>query len=187
MCGICTCILQMCDMTHSYVRYDINESCLSFMYVTWLIHMCDMTQMSHVSRSCMWHDSFIYAIWHKWVMSLLTEELRPKIFGSLYLLDFRVDLVSDRDSIYSRENLFEIMGTPVKTCLRYTGTPVKTCWKLKIIILIPIIIILIRIIIFFKKKVWHGSLVYVTPCSDTPLIYLCYRSVSFRCSHSKHT
>jgi len=27
--------------------------------------------------------------------------------------------------IYSRENLFEILGTPVKTCLKCMGTPVK--------------------------------------------------------------
>jgi len=31
----------------------------------------------------------------------------------------------------------------------------------------------------WRKYVWNGSLVYVTPCSHTPLIYLCYRSVSF--------
>jgi len=29
--------------------------------------------------------------------------------------------------VYSRENLFELGGTPVKTCLKGTGTPVKTC------------------------------------------------------------
>jgi len=28
---------------------------------------------------------------------------------------------------YSRENLFEILGTPVKISLENTGTPVKTC------------------------------------------------------------
>ena len=31
--------------------------------------------------------------------------------------------------VYSSENLFEILGTPVKTCLKFTGTPVKTCVK----------------------------------------------------------
>jgi len=31
--------------------------------------------------------------------------------------------------INSRENLFEMLGTPVKTCLQVTGTPVKTCMK----------------------------------------------------------
>ena len=32
--------------------------------------------------------------------------------------------------VYSRENLFENLGTPVKSCLKVTGTPVKTCWNL---------------------------------------------------------
>jgi len=31
--------------------------------------------------------------------------------------------------VYSLENWFEILGTPVKTCLKVTGTPVKTCLK----------------------------------------------------------
>ena len=59
----------------------------------------------------------------------LTEELRIEIFGSLDLPDFRVDLLNDGDAVYSRENLFRILGTPVKTCLICLGTPVKICWK----------------------------------------------------------
>ena len=38
-------------MSYSYVCHD------SFMCVTWLIHMCDMT------HSCVWHDSFICVTW----------------------------------------------------------------------------------------------------------------------------
>ena len=38
-------------MTHSYVWHD------SFIYATWLIHICDKT------HSYVWHDSLIYAIW----------------------------------------------------------------------------------------------------------------------------
>jgi hypothetical protein len=37
--------------------------------------------------------------------------------------------LSDGDSVYSRENLFEILGTPETTGLIRKGTPVKTCWK----------------------------------------------------------
>jgi len=52
-----------------------------------------------------------------------------KVSGSPDLSNFRVDLLSDADSAYLRETLFEIFGTPEKTCLICTGVPVKTCWK----------------------------------------------------------
>jgi len=52
-----------------------------------------------------------------------------KRFGSRDLTIFLLDLLSDGDSIYTRENLYEKLGTHVKTCLICTGTPVKTCWK----------------------------------------------------------
>ena len=52
-----------------------------------------------------------------------------KIFGSPDLSVFLIDPLSDGDSIYSRENWFGILGTPVKTYLICMGTPVKTCWK----------------------------------------------------------
>jgi len=51
------------------------------------------------------------------------------IFGSPDLSIFLIDPLSDGDSIYSRENWFGILGTPVKTYLICMGTPVKTCWK----------------------------------------------------------
>jgi len=48
----------MCDMIHSYVCpayvYVWHDS---FICVTGLIHMCDMT------HSCVWHDSFICVTW----------------------------------------------------------------------------------------------------------------------------
>jgi len=49
-----------------------------------------------------------------------------KIFGSPDLSVFRIDLLSDGDSVYSRVNSFEISGTPVKTYLICTGIPVRT-------------------------------------------------------------
>ena len=61
--------------------------------------------------------------------SALTEEIRLTIVGSPDLPDFPVDLFSDGDFVYSSKNLFEILGTPVKTCLICTGTAEKTCWK----------------------------------------------------------
>ena len=56
--------------------------------------------------------------------------IRLKIFGSPDLSVFLINLLSDRDSVYSRENVLEILRIPVKTCLICTGTNVKTCWKL---------------------------------------------------------
>jgi len=48
------------------------------------------------------------------------------IFGSPDLPHFRVDLLCDGDSVYSRKNLFEILGTPVKACLICTGIQVTS-------------------------------------------------------------
>ena len=46
-----TWLIHMCDITHSYVWHD------SFICVTWLIHMCDIT------HAYVWHDSFICVTW----------------------------------------------------------------------------------------------------------------------------
>jgi len=45
------------------------------------------------------------------------EEIRLNKIESPDLSIFLIDLLSDGDSVYSRENLFEILGTPEKTCL----------------------------------------------------------------------
>jgi len=44
-------LIDMCDMTHSYLRH------VSFICVAWLVYMCVMTQ----SSVC--HDSFMHIIW----------------------------------------------------------------------------------------------------------------------------
>jgi len=44
-------LIYMCDMTHSYVWPD------PFICVTWRIHMCDIT------HTYVWHDSFICVTW----------------------------------------------------------------------------------------------------------------------------
>ena len=46
-----TWLIHMCDMTHSYVWHD------SFICVTWLVHMCDMT------HSYVWHASPLRVTW----------------------------------------------------------------------------------------------------------------------------
>ena len=50
----------------------------------------------------------------------LTEEIKLKISGFSDLTIFR-----KIGFIYPRDNLFEILGTQVKTCLKCTGNPVK--------------------------------------------------------------
>ena len=76
-----------------------------------------------------------------WIWSFNSSATRPlhpepradvislQLFASSDLSVFLIDLLSAGDSVYSRENLFEILDTPVKTCLICMGTPVKTCWK----------------------------------------------------------
>jgi len=44
----------------------------------------------------------------------LTEEIRLEILGTPDLPNFRVDLLIDGDSVYSRDNPFEIWGLPRK-------------------------------------------------------------------------
>jgi len=73
----------------------------------------------------------LYLLYQSRTLSPLpvTEEIRLKMFGSP---DFPVvldSLLNDGDSVYSSENLLEILGTPEKTCFICTGTPVKTCWE----------------------------------------------------------
>jgi len=59
----------------------------------------------------------------------LTEEIRLKKHLDFQILRFHRNILSDGDSVYSREHPFEILGTPEKTCLICTGTPVKNLWK----------------------------------------------------------
>ena len=72
-------------------------------------------------------DIFPVDMYYRFMFLFLpfTEEIRLKILGSQDLPDFRVDLLGDRDSAQSRENLFEMLGTPVITYLICMGTPVK--------------------------------------------------------------
>ena len=70
------------------------------------------------------------ALW-MWIQTLLrsplAEEINIKKFGCSDYPVFLETLLNDGDSVYSRETLLEILGTPKKTCLICTGTPVKTC------------------------------------------------------------
>jgi len=63
--------------------------------------------------------------------SPLTKEVRLEIVGSRDLTNFSLDFLSDRDSVDTREILYENLVTLVKTCLICTGTPLETCWKFR--------------------------------------------------------
>ena len=70
-----------------------------------------MSHVTHVNESC---------------HTLLTEEImHDLLFGSSDLTVFDSDLLIAGDSVYLRENVFENLGTPLKTCLICMGTPVK--------------------------------------------------------------
>ena len=105
-------------MTHwvRTIEFNVPEGSLSSWYLqgswsSW--HLKD-------SLSC-WH-------WQRTRSLPLTEEFRLKRFGSQDLSVFLIDFLINGVSVYSRENMFEISGNPVKTCLICTGNPVKTCW-----------------------------------------------------------
>ena len=53
---------------------------------------------------------------------------------------FLVTLLSDGDSVYSRENQFKCLGTPKKTCFTCTRTPVKNLLEfLGVVIIVSLI------------------------------------------------
>jgi len=60
----------------------------------------------------------------------LRRRLDLKIFGSPDMPVFPATLLSDRDSVYSRErNPVSKFGDSRENCLICTGTCVKICWK----------------------------------------------------------
>ena len=115
------------------------------------IHMLDISTRVK-SHSCTYwdffmnvcHDSFIHLCVPWLVLSYmghlafvhdhdspLTEEIRLKMFGFTDVPDCRVDLLSDGDSVYSRETLFEKFGDSRENMFICTGTLVRTCWKFR--------------------------------------------------------
>ena len=107
-------------LCHRYHMYVSCLSCKCFTYITCLSYWCITNIISKLYVHLRITD--IIRI-HSWRRSDF------KIFGTRDLSVSEIDLLSEGDSIYSRENLFEFLRTPEKTCLICTGTPVKTCWK----------------------------------------------------------
>ena len=90
---------------------------------------------SYIDVCIMTHHRCVYRVsWEQWwfyVMLLgtfvypLTEDIWLKC-GSA---DYTFFPYNQGSPVYSRENLFKILGSPVKTFLKVTGSPVKTCWN----------------------------------------------------------
>jgi len=102
----------MSDLSHLHVWHDFSTPWIAYV---WLIN-------SFMKKMIKWMGDI-----------LITEEIWLQIFGSLDYPDFLGFLLSDGDSVYSRENSLKILQTPVQTCLNVTGTHVKTCltfWQL---------------------------------------------------------
>ena len=102
----------MSDLSHLHVWHDFSTPWIAYV---WLIN-------SFMKKMIKWMGDI-----------LITEEIWLQIFGSLDYPDFLGFLLSDGDSVYSRENSLKILETPVQTCLNVTGTHVKTCltfWQL---------------------------------------------------------
>jgi len=114
-CRAYECVMQHIQMSHTTHR---NELCHTYAWVmthTWTSHVTHM----HAAHSFIRIIHLIHT----------THGATLKIFGSRDLTILSFDLFGDGDSVYARENLYENLGTPVKTCLICKGIHVKTCWK----------------------------------------------------------
>jgi len=85
------------------------------------------------------------------------DEIRLKIFGPRDLSVFLIDLLCDGDSVYTRENLYENLGTPVKTCLICMGTPVKTVGILAVVIILSPISSTCGELLIFEKESYMSA------------------------------
>ena len=116
---------------HTYIHFQHTYISTAHTYIPHIhthlphIHLWQspILQSTIEPRTC--RIAYIYAN----LQYPLVEEKSLQIFGSPDYPVFLDSLLGDRDSDYSWENLFEILGTPEKTCLICTGTLVKTGWK----------------------------------------------------------
>ena len=54
-----TCLIHMCDMSHSCVNH-VSSTCVTcLIHITCLIHMCDMFHSYGMPHLCVWHASFV--------------------------------------------------------------------------------------------------------------------------------
>ena len=131
-----------CHRTRRDTSSDVSQDMWTCVTEHVWLNMCDWTCVTeHVwLNMCDW----TCVTEHVWLNMCDTSDVtglmshvfsRSRRRSNLKYLDLQItteillDLLSAGDSVYSRENLLEILGTPVITCLICTGTPVKTCWK----------------------------------------------------------
>jgi len=86
-----TWLIHMCDMTRSYVWHD------SFIYVTWLIHMCDMT------HSYLWHDSSIYVTWLIHICATIRWHRDSSIYVTCLIHEDTIDAKLTNESCHTYE------------------------------------------------------------------------------------
>jgi len=131
--------VQRCFMCHLHVyRWHMCKHILKYM-IYFMFYLCAVllrVRMFYVSflmctdvLCVMFYVYRCHMCKHILMIYPLTEEIRLQMFGSPDLSVFLIDFLSDGDSVFPRENLFEIVGIPMKTWLICTGTTVKTCWK----------------------------------------------------------
>jgi len=128
--------------THIWVNHThmnkqwMNPASPSHTFIVWMRHVTCEWVMSPTNNSWLiWMRHVTY----EWVMSHMNEScttlshtfsLRRR--SNLKYLDLQIICFSyiinwvTGTPVYSRENLFDILGNPVKTCLKVTKTPVKT-------------------------------------------------------------
>jgi len=66
----------------------------------------------------------------------ITEEIRLQIFGSTDTPIFPATLLSDGDSVYSRENLLDIWGTPEKNVFDMYGDSCENLLEILAVVII---------------------------------------------------
>jgi len=103
-------LICLCDMTHSSVWHDwLLPICVcdSFVYVTWLIHLCDM--VSCCQSVC--HDSFIYVIWrdsllsvwYGWLLPIRTCDSFVRVTSAIICVTWRINLCDMTHSYVRRD------------------------------------------------------------------------------------
>jgi len=114
----------------------------------------------------------------------LTEEIRVQIFGSLDYPVFLDSLLSDRDSVYSRENLFENVFD------MYGDSYENSLEILAIVILVSPIssvrgIVLSRSTVVVLSRSWVVQDMSLWPTRTTLLCGMYYKSMSciYACMH----